>query len=138
MPCRLTDELSDSLHQIINKVVKIKMVISYDLDKTLTDNPELAQVATAMQAMGHRNIVLTGRKSDVGIRELLNNLGFPNETEIITKAGHDGSIIDFKSKKLQEIGADLYIDADEITLPDGHPTKVLTFQRRMKFGRVTR
>ena len=115
------------------------MVISYDLDKTLTDNPELAQVANAMQAMGHRNIVLTGRKSDSGIRELLNNLGFPNETEIITKAGHDGSIRDFKSKMLQEIGADLHVDDQEIPLPDGHPTKVLTFQRsRLKFGRVTR
>ena len=116
------------------------MIISYDLDGTITDNPELAQVANAMQAMGHRNIVLTGRKSETGIRELLQSAGFPEDTEIITKENHSGTTRDFKSKMLQQVGADWHFDNDEnLNLPQWHPTRVLTFQKnRLKFGSVRR
>ena len=115
------------------------MTVSFDFDG-VAEHTELAQLASSLQATGHQTYILTGRKSDSGIRELLNNLGFPSETEIITKAGHDGSIRDFKSKMLQEIGADLYIDADaDFVLPAWHNTKVLTFQRsRLTFGYVSR
>lgn len=115
------------------------MVISYDLDKTLTDNPELVQVANAMQAMGHRNIILTGRKSATGIKEILQKIGFPEDVEIITKANHNGTVIDFKTKMLQQVGADWHFDDTELSLPEWHPTKVLTFQRsRIKFGTIRR
>ncbi len=113
------------------------MLISYDLDGTITDNPELAQIANAMQAIGHRNIVITGRKSETGIRELLQSAGFPEDTEIITKENHSGTTRDFKSKVLADNGVDVHFDNDDLNLPDWHPTKVLTFSKpRLKFGRM--
>ena len=115
------------------------MTVSFDYDKTVTEHAELAPIASALQAMGHKTYLLTGRKSDAGIKEYLLQAGYPDDMEIITKEGHPGTIRDFKSKKLQEIGADVHIDDDEINLPLWHPTKVLTFQKnRLKFGSVRR
>lgn len=114
------------------------MIVSFDWDQTITEHPELAQLASSLQATGHQTVILTGRKTDAGIRELLQEAGFPEDTEIITKAGHDGTIRDFKSKKLQEMGVDIHFDNVSLDLPDWHPTKVLTFQKSsIKFGKVS-
>jgi len=114
------------------------MILSYDIDNTLTNHPELAEIASAMQAMGHRNIVLTGRKTDAGIKELLHSIKFPEDVEIITKANDKTTTRAFKERVLREQAVDLHFDND-LDLPALHPTKVVAFrQSSIRFGRFTR
>lgn len=114
------------------------MIVSFDYDNTLTQHAELAALASALEAAGHRTVVLTGRKSDTGIGKALAQMGFPDTAEIITKAGHNGTIRAFKAEKLEELGADIHVDDDQdIDLPAWHPTKVLSFSKsRLRFGRM--
>lgn len=114
------------------------MIVTFDWDETASKHFELAPIASALQAMGHQTAILTGRKTDAGIREQLLQSGYPDDMEIITKANYSGTIRDFKSKALQDLGADLHIDDDDLNLPDWHPTKVLTFEKpRIRFGKVS-
>lgn len=107
---------------------------AYDFDNTIDAHAyELSQIATALASNGHRNLVVTGRKSDSGIADFLRENGFP-EMEIVTKAKDKSTTRAFKARVLREVGADLMFD-DDLELPAGHPTKVATFkQNNIRFG----
>ena len=115
------------------------MTVSFDYDKTITEHAELAPIASALQAMGHKTYLLTGRRSDKGIKEHLLQAGYPEDMEIITKEGNPGTTRAFKAAMLANIGADIHFDDDDLDLPAYHPTKVLTFQQKnIRFGKVNR
>ncbi len=111
---------------------------SFDLDNTVTSHPELAPIASALQALGHNIFIVTGRKSAEGVEDLLFTSGFPPVDAIITKAGHSGSTRLFKEAVLKEHNIDVHWDDDEnLNFPQSHPTKVLSFQgSKLRFGRT--
>jgi hydroxymethylpyrimidine pyrophosphatase-like HAD family hydrolase len=112
------------------------MVVSFDMDNTVTSHPELADIANSLQAMGHTTLIVTGRKSDAGIMDFLHTHGFPQVDDIVTKAGHKGSTRAFKEKVLKENNVDVHFDDQDLNLPSSHPTKVMSFQtNKLRFGR---
>lgn len=113
------------------------MIVSFDYDGTITDHAyELGQLASSLNANGHRTLVVTGRKSADGIADFLHKNGFP-EMEIITKQDKSTTRA-FKERALRENGVDIHWDND-LDLPAYHPTKVVSFkQSNVRFGSYRR
>ena len=114
------------------------MTIAADFDGTISEHTyELREFMNALSLAGHRLMVVSGRKTSEPIKDFLSQNGFP-EMDIVTKEGDTSTTRTFKSKVLADNGVDVFFENDEnLSLPQNHPTKVLTFQQRsLKFGRI--
>lgn len=96
------------------------MKIAVDLDNTIDANPkEFQSLMSALQAAGHRVIVLTGNSNDSAIEQdwndkckYLTGLGCSSCWDQLTVLAHTnaGNISDEKAKWCTDNGVDILID----------------------------
>jgi hypothetical protein len=82
-------------------------VWTFDIDDTLTSAPlQFARLATALRAMGDKVVIVTGHGPEATRKELLDAIGFPYDSIVITDP-KDGS---GKAKVIKKLGGWFHFD----------------------------